>query len=102
MKKTKKHTWKFASRFSRKAFGWRSTLPIKRVNEAVKEIKACARKEPLLAAMGKKDEALRYAEDSRDNSSSPVAISQSCEEILPPCPVIGEKSSNASFEEKCL
>lgn len=35
-----------------------------------------------LAAMGKKAEALRYAEDSRDNYSSPIAIAQTCEELL--------------------
>lgn len=35
-----------------------------------------------LTAMGKKAEALRYAEDSRDNYSSPIAIAEACEEIL--------------------
>ena len=35
-----------------------------------------------LAAMGRKAEALRYAEDSRGLNESPVAIAQACEEIL--------------------
>ncbi|BCO08452.1 hypothetical protein GF1_08280 [Desulfolithobacter dissulfuricans] len=35
-----------------------------------------------LAAMGRKADAIRYAEDSRDDYSSPVAISRACEEIL--------------------
>ncbi len=35
-----------------------------------------------LAAMGKNAAALRYAEDSRDNYSSPIAIAQACEELL--------------------
>lgn len=35
-----------------------------------------------LVAMGKKAEALRYAEDSRDQYSSPIAIAETCEEIL--------------------
>ncbi len=35
-----------------------------------------------LIAMGKKAEALRYAEDSRDNYTNPSAIAEICEEIL--------------------
>lgn len=35
-----------------------------------------------LIAMGKKAEALRYAEESRDQYSSPIAIAATCEEIL--------------------
>ena len=35
-----------------------------------------------LTAMGKKAEALRYAEDSRDKYSSSIAIAEACEEIL--------------------
>ncbi len=38
--------------FSPSAFGWRSDLPIKRIQEALKEIKQLARKEPVLAAEG--------------------------------------------------
>ncbi|MDO8863812.1 hypothetical protein Q6D67_19145 [Haliea sp. E1-2-M8] len=46
------HKWQFTARFRRQAFGWRSDLPIKRIQEAVKEIKQAARKEPVLAAEG--------------------------------------------------
>ncbi len=35
-----------------------------------------------LAAMGNKGEALRYAEDSRNQYANPIAIAQTCEEIL--------------------
>ena len=35
-----------------------------------------------LTAMGKKADALRYAEDSRGLNDSPIAIAQACEEIL--------------------
>lgn len=35
-----------------------------------------------LAAMGKRAEAIRYAEDSRGLNESPVAIAEACEEIL--------------------
>jgi len=51
MKKTD-HKWTFRARFRRHAFGWRSNTPIKRIKEAVSEIKRVARKEPLLAAEG--------------------------------------------------
>ncbi len=44
--------WQFSSRFRRRAFGWKSQPPIQRVKEAVTEIKAIARRDPLLAAKG--------------------------------------------------
>ncbi|WP_374474917.1 hypothetical protein [Zoogloea sp.] len=46
------HKWQFASRFRRHAFGWRSDTPIQRIKEALAEIKAVARKDPVLAAEG--------------------------------------------------
>ena len=46
------HQWGFAPRFRRNAFGWKSDLPIKRIKEAVTEIKAVARKDTVLAAEG--------------------------------------------------
>ena len=46
------HQWGFAPRFRRNAFGWKSDLPIKRIKEAITEIKAVARKDPVLAAEG--------------------------------------------------
>lgn len=50
--KTSKHKWVFAPRFRREAYGWRSATPIKRIKEAVSEIKKVARKDPVLAAEG--------------------------------------------------
>lgn len=47
-----KHSWEFAPRFRRSAFGWRSQPAITRIKEAVVEIKKVARKEPVLAAEG--------------------------------------------------
>ncbi|MBW1786591.1 MAG: hypothetical protein JRK53_08245 [Deltaproteobacteria bacterium] len=47
-----KHVWTFRARFRRHAFGWRSHPAIKRVKEAVAEIKKTARKDPLLGAEG--------------------------------------------------
>lgn len=46
------HTWQFAPRFRRNAFGWKSDTPILRIKEALAEIKAVAKKEPGLAAEG--------------------------------------------------
>ena len=46
------YTWKFAARFRRNAFGWRSDTPILRIKEAISEIKQIARKDPVLAAAG--------------------------------------------------
>jgi len=47
-----KHSWSFAPRFRSGAFGWRSDPAIARIKEAVAEIKAVSRKDPLLAAEG--------------------------------------------------
>jgi hypothetical protein len=47
-----KHTWVFAARFRAGAFGWRSEPAITRIKEAVTEIKATAKKDPILGAEG--------------------------------------------------
>ncbi|MEI6117087.1 MAG: hypothetical protein WCP99_21300, partial [Burkholderiales bacterium] len=46
------YQWGFAARFRRNAYGWKSDLPIKRIKEAISEIKAVARKDTVLAAGG--------------------------------------------------
>ena len=51
-KATGKHAWTFAPRFRRGAFGWRSDPAMTRIREAIAEIKAINRKDPLLAAEG--------------------------------------------------
>lgn len=48
----KAHKWTFRVRFRRNAFGWRSQPAIKRVREAVSEIKKAARKDPVLGGEG--------------------------------------------------
>ena len=48
----KKHTWQFRPRFHRRAFGWRSQPAVKRVTEAVAEIRKVARRDPVLGAEG--------------------------------------------------
>lgn len=47
-----KHKWTFTARFRKNAFGWRSQPAIKRVKEAVSEIKKTARRDPVLGAEG--------------------------------------------------
>ncbi len=51
-RRTQAYRWEFAPRFRRHAFGWRSGPAIERVRQAVAEIKAVARRDPLLAADG--------------------------------------------------
>ncbi len=46
------HTWQFRTRFRRHAFGWRSQPAIRRIKEAVSEIKKVGRKDTILAAEG--------------------------------------------------
>ena len=46
------HKWQFAPRFRRNAFGWKSDTPIQRIKEALTEIMAVAKTEPMLAAEG--------------------------------------------------
>lgn len=47
-----KPTWTFTARFRRGAFGWRDEPALTRIKEAVSEIKAAARKDPVLGAEG--------------------------------------------------
>jgi hypothetical protein len=47
-----KHKWAFQPRFRWHAFGWRSQPAIRRIAEAVSEIKKTARRDPILAAEG--------------------------------------------------
>ena len=46
------YQWEFRARFRRRAFGWQSQPAIKRIKEAVSELKKVARKDQLLAAEG--------------------------------------------------
>jgi hypothetical protein len=52
MAKSDAHRWEFRARFRRHAFGWKSQPAVKRVKEAVSEIKKVARKDKVLAAEG--------------------------------------------------
>lgn len=52
VKSTGSYKWAFAPRFRRNGFGWKSDLPIKRIKEALTEIRQMARKDQMLAAEG--------------------------------------------------
>ena len=46
------YRWEFRARFRRHAFGWRSQPAVQRVKQAVSEIKAVTRRDPVLGAEG--------------------------------------------------
>lgn len=52
------HKWTFPARFRAGAYGWKSQTPIKRIKEAVSEIKKVASTDPATAAEG----AVRFLE----------------------------------------
>ena len=70
--------WMFRSQFRAGAFGWRSDLPIKRIKEAVAEIKKAARKDQVLGAEGavivleKVSGALAHVDSSSGGQSDPT------------------------------
>lgn len=81
------HKWLFASRFRRRAFGWRSDTPIQRIKEALAEIKQVARKEPILAAEGAVTllERLSPALEQVDSSSGALgsAVNKAIDTLAP-------------------
>ena len=81
------HKWTFRSRFRRHAFGWRSQPAMKRIKEAVSEIKKAARKDPLLGAEGAVLllEKLSPAIEQVDSSSGAIgtAVNNAIETLVP-------------------
>ncbi|MDF1556396.1 MAG: hypothetical protein P1P84_25240 [Deferrisomatales bacterium] len=79
--------WQFPARFRRRAFGWKSQPAIQRVKEAVSEIKAVARRDPLLAAEGAVLflEKLSPALEQVDSSSGAIgtAVNKAIETLVP-------------------
>ncbi len=87
MPKTASHKWTFKARFRRHAFGWKSQPAIKRIKEAVSEIKKVARKEPVLGAEGAIAflERLSPAIEAVDSSSGSIgsAVNTAIEQLVP-------------------
>jgi hypothetical protein len=77
MARAQRHRWQFAAHFRRSAFDWRSQPAIKRVQEAVAEIRKVKRKDPALAAEG--------AVEQVDSSSGAIsnAFNRAIEELVP-------------------
>ena len=98
-----RHAWHFAPKFRRGAFGWRSDLPIQRVKEAVSEIKAMARKDPVLAAEGAVIllEKLSPALEQVDSSSGAIgsAVNQAIETLVP---IIAAASVDVGVRQRWL
>ncbi len=77
--------WTFLPRFRRRAFGWRSEPAITRIDEAVKEIRAVARKDPARAGDGAVLllERISAALEQVDSSSGAIgsAVNDAVEEL---------------------
>jgi hypothetical protein len=81
------HKWAFRARFRRHAFGWRSQPAIKRIREAVSEIKKAARKDPVLGGEGAVLflEKISPAIEQVDSSSGAIgtAVNNAIEALVP-------------------
>jgi hypothetical protein len=87
MAESEKHRWQFAPRFRRNAFGWRSQPAIRRVRDAVAEIRKIRRRDPVLAAEGavlfleKVSSALEHVDSS--SGAIGTAVNRAIEELVP-------------------
>jgi hypothetical protein len=103
MPAAKAHSWTFRSRFRANAFGWRSDVPIKRIKEAVAEIKAAARKDKILGAEGavilleKVSGALEHVDSSSGAIGS--AVNHMIETLVP---IIAQAPASANQRDKWL
>jgi hypothetical protein len=97
------YKWQFAPRFRRNAFGWKSVTPIQRIKEALVEIKAVAKKEPVLAAEGAVLflEKLAPAIEQVDSSSGGIgsAVNRAIETLVP---IIAKADVSRAVREKWL
>lgn len=97
------YKWQFAPRFRRAAFGWKSATPIQRIKEALTEIKAVAKKEPVLAAEGAVLflEKLAPAIEQVDSSSGGIgsAVNRAIETLVP---IIAKPDVSRAVREKWL
>ena len=103
MPAAKAHSWTFRSRFRASAFGWRSDLPIKRITEAVAEIKKAAHKDKLLGAEGAVIflEKVSGALEHVDSSSGAIgaAVNRAIEMVVP---IIAQAPASDNLRDKWL
>lgn len=97
------YKWQFAPRFRRNAFGWKSSAPMQRIREALTEIKAVAKKEPVVAAEGAVLflEKLAPAIEQVDSSSGAIgsAVNRAIETLVP---IIAKAAVSRAVREKWL
>lgn len=97
------HQWEFRKRFRKGAFGWRSQLAIKRVKEAVSEIKKTARKNSVLGAEGAVIflEKVSSALEKVDSSSGAIgnAVNIAIDELAV---IISKAEANDTLRDKWL
>ncbi len=101
--RAKGHKWQFKARFRRHAFGWRPQPAIKRVQEAVSEIKKAARKDKVLAAEGAVSflERLSPALEHVDSSSGAIGTAVN-HAIAALAEIIASAPSDTTTREKWL
>jgi len=103
MARSEKHRWGFRARFRRNAFGWRSQPAMQRIKEAVSEIKAVGRGDPVLAAEGAVLflERVAPALERVDSSSGAIgmAVNRAIDELVP---VIAEAPADERTRRKWL
>jgi hypothetical protein len=103
MAAVKAHVWTFRSQFRAGAFGWRSDLPIKRVKEAVAEIKRAARKDNVIGAEGavifleKVSGALAHVDSS--SGAIGTAVNRAIDTLVP---VIAQAPASDGLRDKWL
>ena len=103
MPAAKAHSWTFRSRFRASAFGWRSDLPIKRIKEAVAEIKKAARKDKVLGAEGgvifleKVSGALEHVDSS--SGAIGTAVNRAIETLVP---IVAQAPASDNLRDKWL
>ena len=89
--------------FRRHAFGWRSDTPIQRIKQALTEIKATAKKDPVLAAEGavllleKLSPALEHVDSSSGALGS--AVNKAIDDLAP---VIGRADVDPAVRQRWL
>ncbi len=99
-----KHTWTFRARFRRHAFGWRgSRQAIKRIQEAVAEIRKAARRNPVLGGEGAVLflEKISPAIEQVDSSSGAIgmAVNHAIDELVP---IIADAPADDKQRDKWL
>ena len=103
MPAAKAHSWTFRSRFRASAFGWRSDLPIKRIKEAVAEIKKASRKDKVLGAEGAVIflEKVSGALEHVDSSSGAIgtAVNRAIETLVP---IVAQAPASDNLRDKWL